>query len=447
MTEVLGTKETQLAVLRMRLDEADRKLELEKQRVTDLQAERDRILVDHSSSAGFHSQALDSLQEKLNEVETSLRHEIEQHRKSAEEATEKLNKSEAERQKFGAEVGLLHRSLDKEKAHSAELASQLKTARNQAELAKQELVDYKEKAARILQSKEKLIASLKEGSATSASGKTGAESTALLSELEGMRQERDMLHDELRASQHIIENLRTELAEVEAQLQQDSEVSRDQISSLEDQLQSERHRREDSEMEVNKQKQELRYVHEELLKQKTAFQQRIQDRENEISRLRSQLTTKTVNASSQEELENRLHSLTESLIQKQTMLEALSMEKSSLLLQLEKTEKKYREAEASALRASSATVNMMDNDEVRQRLPSFMNESPFDGRVTRRVKMAANVIDKFSVRLGVFLRRYPIARVFIIIYMGLLHLWVMIVLLTYQPEMHHGDVMVPHEPH
>ena len=31
----------------------------------------------------------------------------------------------------------------------------------------------------------------------------------------------------------------------------------------------------------------------------------------------------------------------------------------------------------------------------RQRLPDFMSESPFDGRVTRRVKMAANVIDKF----------------------------------------------------
>ena len=31
----------------------------------------------------------------------------------------------------------------------------------------------------------------------------------------------------------------------------------------------------------------------------------------------------------------------------------------------------------------------------RQRLPDFMSESPFDGRVTRRVKMAANVIDRF----------------------------------------------------
>ena len=45
-----------------------------------------------------------------------------------------------------------------------------------------------------------------------------------------------------------------------------------------------------------------------------------------------------MNSSSQEELENRLHSLTESLIQKQTMLEALSTEKNSLVLQLERLE-------------------------------------------------------------------------------------------------------------
>ena len=35
--------------------------------------------------------------------------------------------------------------------------------------------------------------------------------------------------------------------------------------------------------------QELRYVHEELIKQKTAFQSRLQDRDGEISRLRNQV--------------------------------------------------------------------------------------------------------------------------------------------------------------
>ena len=85
----------------------------------------------------------------------------------------------------------------------------------------------------------------------------------------------------------------------------------------------------------------MRYAQEELLKQKTAFQNRISDRENEIARLRSQLTTKNMSTSSQAELENRLHTLTESLIQKQTRLEALSTEKNSLSLQLERMEVRW----------------------------------------------------------------------------------------------------------
>jgi len=33
---------------------------------------------------------------------------------------------------------------------------------------------------------------------------------------------------------------------------------------------------------------------------------------------------------------------------------------------------------------------------VRQRVAGFMNHSPLDGNVTRRVKMAATVIDRFG---------------------------------------------------
>ena len=50
------------------------------------------------------------------------------------------------------------------------------------------------------------------------------------------------------------------------------------------------------------------------------------------------MVTKTASSTSQTELEGRLHTLTESLIQKQTMLETLSTEKNSLSLQLERLE-------------------------------------------------------------------------------------------------------------
>lgn len=71
-------------------------------------------------------------------------------------------------------------------------------------------------------------------------------------------------------------------------MQQDTDEANDQVRNLQDSLQAEIHRREDAEQECTRQKQELRFAHEELIKQKTTFQSRMQDREGEINRLRAQ---------------------------------------------------------------------------------------------------------------------------------------------------------------
>ncbi|PSN34205.1 hypothetical protein C0J52_13135 [Blattella germanica] len=54
------------------------------------------------------------------------------------------------------------------------------------------------------------------------------------------------------------------------------------------------------------------------------------------------------------------------------------------------------------------------------RVPSFLMESPFDTGVARRVKRAYSSLDAVSIRTGVFLRRYPLARILVLCYM--LHL-------------------------
>jgi len=56
-----------------------------------------------------------------------------------------------------SEISSLQKTVNRERARSGELGSQLKTVRSQAESAKQELVDYRDKATRILQSKENLL--------------------------------------------------------------------------------------------------------------------------------------------------------------------------------------------------------------------------------------------------------------------------------------------------
>jgi len=56
--------------------------------------------------------------------------------------------------------------------------------------------------------------------------------------------------------------------------------------------------------------------------------------------------------------------------------------------------------------------------------------------VSRRVRSAYSTLDSLNFRLGQALRRRPAARLLIVIYMMMLHLWVFFVLFTYSPETH-----------
>ncbi|KAJ7409278.1 Golgin subfamily A member 5 [Willisornis vidua] len=395
LTEAVGAKDSQLAVLKVRLQEADQLLSARTEALEALQSEKSRIIQDHSEGSSLQNQALQTLQERLRDADSALKREQESYKQMQNEFAARLSKMEAERQNLAEGITVAERKYLDEKRRADELQQQVKVTKSHLESAKQELTDYKQKATRILQSKEKLINSLKEGS-----GIEGLDSnTASTMELEELRHERDTQREEIQKLLGQIQQMRTEL-------------------------------------------QELRYTEEELYRTKNTLQSRIKDREEEIQKLRNQLTNKTLSSSSQTELENRLHQLTETLIQKQTMLESLSTEKNSLVYQLERLEQQLKAIQGTSANGPSINMAGIDGAEgARMRsVPVLFSDT--DGSVAGmygRVRKAASSIDQFSIRLGIFLRRYPIARVFVIIYMALLHLWVMIVLLTYTPEMHHDS--------
>lgn len=429
--EALNCKDSQLAVLKVRLEEADSEIMRNKDIIEKLEAENNRVRKDHSESSGIQNQALETMKIRLSELEEMLKREQESYQRSHLDSSGRQSKLEQEQQSLAESLSITQKKFTEEKNKSSELNKQLKTVTLNMEAIKQEMSDYKEKASRILQSKERLIASLRDGS-----GASGEFSGVSSEEYSAIKTERDMFKDEMQQYKMRVENTRTELQDLELQFQQDRESHREEVDLLQEQLTEEKRLREDSEQDLLKQKRELNYTMEELHKQKTAFQSAIKNREDEIEKLRNQLTTKNLCSTTEDELESRVRTLTESLIQKQTMLEAISTEKNSLGLQLERLEQQYKDVQLSIGRTNSSAIHVSEDDEVRQRLPIFLREVATDHEVTRKMKRAANTIDRFSVRLGIFLRRYPIARVFVIVYMALLHLWVMIVLLTYKPEIH-----------
>ncbi|KAM4625061.1 golgin subfamily A member 5 isoform 2-T2 [Polymixia lowei] len=434
LTEALSAKDGQLAVLKIRLDEADQLLKSRSNALEEAQNEKSRILQDQSEGSSMHSQALQTLQDRLREADLALRREQDSYRQMQNEYAARLGRVEAERQTLAETVTGAERRAAEEKHRAEDLQQQMKSAKAAAETAKQELLDYKNKASRILQSKEKLISSLKEGSGLEALDGGGA----MALELEELRHEKELQRDEMQKLQGQVQTLRTEVQDLENQAMTEAETWREQQLELQEQQALQNRAKQELEAEVERYKQELQYVEDEQHRAKSSLQSRIKDREDEIQKLRNQLTNKALSSSSQVELESRLHQLTETLIQKQTMLEALGTEKSSLVFQLERLEQQLKSAQGGQSGGPAINIGNLEGPGARQRnTPILFNDQDSPG-VYGKVRKAASTIDRFSIRLGIFLRRYPMARVFVIVYMALLHLWVMVVLLTYTPEMHHG---------
>ncbi|XP_020855955.1 golgin subfamily A member 5 [Phascolarctos cinereus] len=435
LTEAIGAKDSQLAVLKVRLQEADHLLNTRTEALEALQSEKSRLLQDHSEGNSMQNKALQTLQERLHDAESALKREQDSYKQMQSEFAAHLSKVEMEHQDLAEAVTAAERKYLDEKRRADELQQQARLSKASVESLKQELTDYKQKASRILQSKEKLISSLKEGS-----GFEGLDShTASTMELEDLRHEKEMQREEMQKLMGQLQRLRTELQDMENQQVSEAESSRERLQDLQEQMAEQKAARQEVEAELERQKQEFSYTEEELCRTKSILQSRIKDREDEIQKLRNQLTNKTLSNSSQSELENRLHQLTETLIQKQTMLENLSTEKNSLVYQLERLEQQIKSVPG---HSNGPSINMSGIEGVEgtrvRNVPVLFSDSEANmAGMYGRVRKAASTIDQFSIRLGIFLRRYPIARIFVIIYMALLHFWVMIVLLTYTPEMHH----------
>ncbi|NXD65061.1 GOGA5 protein, partial [Eolophus roseicapillus] len=392
LTEAVGAKDSQLAVLKVRLQEADQLLSARTEALEALQSEKSRYFI-----VSYFV---------ILQIVVNLKNEF----------AARLSKMEAERQNLAEGITVAERKYLDEKRRADELQQQVKVTKNHLESAKQEMTDYKQKATRILQSKEKLINSLKEGS-----GIEGLDSsTASTMELEELRHERDTQREEIQKLMGQIQQMRTELQDMETQQVSEAESVREQLQDLQEQITAHKMAKQEAEAELERQKQELRYTEEELYRTKNTLQSRIKDREEEIQKLRNQLTNKALSSSSQTELENRLHQLTETLIQKQTMLESLSTEKNSLVYQLERLEQQLKAIQGTSNNGPSINMSGIDGAEGARMRNVPVLFSDMDANMAGmygRVRKAASTIDQFSIRLGIFLRRYPIARVFVIIYM------------------------------
>ncbi|XP_046389097.1 golgin-84 [Ischnura elegans] len=299
----------------------------------------------------------------------------------------------------------------------------------QAERAEQER--YRARAQAVLAGRDREIAELRaRGSVTE---HAASESETFEREHE---EERQMWEEEA-------VKLREEVARLRGMAEEARREWEGERERMEDDLLMERGRREAAEEQEKAMLQELRGVRAEMerlhqgemeLRQKLSKEE---ERKGRGSDWQGGGRASMVRDAVDDSVSERIAALTSTLVEKQIRVESLTAERNALRLQLEKTDHLYRDAVAHLGQGSSSSLpGQNDTDDVKARIPAFLLESPFDTAVARKVKRAYSSLDSVGVRVGIFLRRYPLARTLLLSYTVILHLWVVIVLLTYTPDVH-----------
>ncbi|XP_058129143.1 golgin-84 [Anopheles ziemanni] len=351
----------------------------------------------------------------------------------------KLLGIEESNSKYVKSISELESTVAKHIQSEQELSAKLETTKLEAENTLSELQQYRIRAHATLQLKEKTIEQLKEQITAISSGGNSDPDVATVSnseqilqiELEQTRQEKTNLLEELNALNERTKQRETQWIGVEEKLKLTLQGLEQKVLQLEQQLSCETDKMLQLQDDFKIKQKELLSAREEMVKQRTSFTFRLHEKESEITKLRHKLHTRP--GSPPTDLEDRLTSLTQSLVQKQTALESITAEKNALRIQLEKLENQYRSTASQVRQQKAVYLNSNVTDDAKSQVPNFMVENPFDNNVARRMKRAYSSLDSIGIRLGVFLRRNPVIRILVIVYVAVLHLWVMFVLLSSTP--------------
>ncbi|KAI1287714.1 Golgin subfamily A member 5 [Halotydeus destructor] len=448
----LDAKDSQTKILKVRLHETDEKLRVQSVSLDNLREEYDALVKEREENTINFDDNLESLRRRIQELEGELLKEKDSLNQNQSESMMQMGQFEENQRQLIDELTSLQRELKAEKASRKELEKQVRQSKNNYETLETEFSEYKLKAQKTLQTKEDLIRALNrsrndgdEGIADTSDAQIGFEQSndanlvlqaqcdSLVLETQDLREKNDQLKEELaRIKSEELDSLNG------------------QISNLTEELDEVRRYKHDLEQDMKQGSEELKYYKDDIAQTKESLGQRISDRDQEIEKLRKQLVAKRSSSSgaSIQELEARVKSLTENLLQKQTLVEQMTSEKHSLSLQLERSEARLRTAlenvnnsagpgsVAIGMVSSASASNLVNRGGYR---PFTDYEDPQDGQVTRRVKRAYGQLDSFSIRLGTFLRSYPSARGLLLIYILILHIWVFFILFSYRPEIHDLD--------
>jgi chromosome segregation ATPase len=234
--------------------------------------------------------------------------------------------------KYIKTISELESTLMKIQQSENDLKQKLEFSRNEAKDFQKELQNYKLRAQNQLQMKEKLIEQLKTGANAEIEDNGESDVPALQMEVDQLTQEREHLQSEINLLTKRLEESRSFIEKIEHKHRIMEASAEDKINALNEAINLNNLKSIQFEDEIRLNKNEIQQVRDEMLNQKKFMTMKIHEKENELKRLKNAYREKQMNS----EIENRVQSLTQSLISKQNNLETITSERNALKIQLEK---------------------------------------------------------------------------------------------------------------
>jgi len=374
-------------------------------------------------------QQIEDLESQYKELKKEEKHLV----KNAEEAE---NRHQEEIKKMREDYLELDSNLNDKLDEISRLESSIKLKEHEWQTKNQEFLEYKNRAAKLLALRDKQIEEMKKSENEGQEPKASAsvdDDTDLMSaldredmqiDLENIKGENQELQSqiELMKKQHEAEtnSLRFKMKNFEKSLEKEKQTSaklQETITSLKMNFDESKHQHEN---------------------EKKTIKDQLKEKKEEINQLQKQINqVKYNNSSNQNELEMRNRAIAERLIEKQSQIETLNSEKAAIQLDLEKCHLKIRELQLLAQVTPHNSRNYVDEESgydndayssVPMKTDRFFRNLSQRGFIARRVANAMALIDNFSISTGSVLRRIPLLRVLLVVYIILLHLWVAYIL-------------------
>ncbi|XP_046971825.1 golgin subfamily A member 5 [Vanessa cardui] len=279
---------------------------------------------------------------------------------------------------------------------------------------------YKLRVKNMLFAKDNEIKSLRDGV-------NSTEDTKLLVEqIESLKEEREDLSQSIARVRQECDDMKQSMT----QLEQRHSAAERVVSALRDTLKEERSSRNRAEVQCLNLGKELQSLQIESTETIASLRAALENKEEELNNLRESASavpmtdTSALNVADYDVIKDmdneKIHYLTQMLIQKQGKIDTLLADNNILKIQLDKLQSKHR-SDLASLRSkySHSVVHLQDQGDTRARSRLMYSGSP---------------LSALSLRIGVMIKRFPIFRLLILIYMIGLHLWVVTVLFTNTPQ-------------